>query len=161
MTQKFSQSHFRIQTRSQRHSDGPRPRPCRLTKTLQPSSQGPTAAYQPHRAPDAARAWGSRECARDARQAPDRVCFFSLSGSNPRLTTYVRMPKQNRTGARPWGVTASVQSRDWRTFWSRHWKNNMHVRWHALCVKSSRLTIVHIPRLTIVHIKLFDTSQVR
>ncbi len=32
MTQKFSQSHFRIQTRSQRHSEGPRPRPRRLTK---------------------------------------------------------------------------------------------------------------------------------
>ena len=41
MTQKFSQSHFRIQTRSQRHSEGPRPRPRRLTKALQPSSQGP------------------------------------------------------------------------------------------------------------------------
>jgi hypothetical protein len=34
MTQKFSQSHFRIQTRSQRHSEGPHPRPRRLTKAL-------------------------------------------------------------------------------------------------------------------------------
>jgi hypothetical protein len=41
MTQKFSQSHFRIQTRSQRQSEGPHPRPSRLTKALQPSSQGP------------------------------------------------------------------------------------------------------------------------
>ena len=32
MTQKFSQSHFRIQTRSQRHSEGLHPRPRRLTK---------------------------------------------------------------------------------------------------------------------------------
>jgi hypothetical protein len=40
MTHKLSQSHFRIQTRSQRHSEGPHPRPCRLTKVLQPSSQG-------------------------------------------------------------------------------------------------------------------------
>ena len=32
MTQKFSQSHFRIQTQSQRGSEGPRPR--RLTKDL-------------------------------------------------------------------------------------------------------------------------------
>ncbi len=124
MTQKFSQSHFRIQTKSQRHSqwhsDGPHPRPCRLKKTLQPSSQCPTAAYQPHRAPDAARAWGSRECTWDARQPPYQVCFFSLSGSNLRLTTYARMPKQNRTGTRPWGLATSVQSRAWRTFWSRH-----------------------------------------
>ena len=37
MTQKVSQIHFRIQTRSQRLSEGPRPR--RMTKTLQPSSQ--------------------------------------------------------------------------------------------------------------------------
>ena len=43
MTQKFSQSHFQIQTRSQRHSEGPHPRPRRLTKALQPSSQGPIA----------------------------------------------------------------------------------------------------------------------
>jgi hypothetical protein len=50
MTHKFNQSHFRIQTRSQRRTQGPRPR--RLTKALQPSSQCPTGAYQPHRAPD-------------------------------------------------------------------------------------------------------------
>ncbi len=49
MTQKFSQSHFRIQTRSQRHSEGPHPRPRRLTKALQPSSQGPMGVCQPHR----------------------------------------------------------------------------------------------------------------
>ena len=35
----FGESHVRIQTRSQRHSEGPRPR--RLTKALQPSSQCP------------------------------------------------------------------------------------------------------------------------
>ncbi len=99
MTQKFSQSPCRIQTRSQRHREGPRP--CRLTKTLQPSSECPTAAYQSHRAPDTARASGSRECARDDRQAPDRVCFFSLSGSNPRSTTYAGMSNQNRSGTRP------------------------------------------------------------
>lgn len=39
MTQKFSQSHFPIQTQSQRRSEGPRPRG--LTKTLEPSSQVP------------------------------------------------------------------------------------------------------------------------
>ena len=53
MTHKFSQSHFRIQTWSQRRTAGPRPR--RLTKALQPSSQGSTGAYQPNRAPDATR----------------------------------------------------------------------------------------------------------
>jgi len=44
MTQKFSQSHFRIQTRSQRHSEGPCPR--RLTKSLQQSSQCPMGPKQ-------------------------------------------------------------------------------------------------------------------
>ena len=68
MTQKFSQSHFRIQTRSQRHSEGPHPRPRRLTKALQPSSQGPMGACQPHRAPDGAQAEGWCVYARDARQ---------------------------------------------------------------------------------------------
>jgi len=55
MTQKFSQSHFRIQTRSQRHRKGPRPR--RLTKALQSSCQCAMGAYQPHRAPDGAQSW--------------------------------------------------------------------------------------------------------
>ena len=50
MTQKFSQSHFRIQTRGQRNSEGPRPR--RLTRTLHPSSQFPMGEYQSHRSPD-------------------------------------------------------------------------------------------------------------
>ena len=68
MTQKFRQSHFRIQTGSQRHSEGPRPRPRRLTKALQPSSQGPMGACQPHRAPDGAQAEGWCVYARDARQ---------------------------------------------------------------------------------------------
>ncbi len=35
-----------------------------------------------------------------------RVCYLSLSGSNPRT--------------RPWGLVTSVHSRIWRTFWSRH-----------------------------------------
>ena len=47
--QKLVKSHFGIQTRSQRHSEGLRPR--RLEKTLQPSSQCPTGVYQPHRVP--------------------------------------------------------------------------------------------------------------
>ena len=129
MTQKFSQSPCRIQTRSQRLREGPRPR--RLTKVLQPSSQCPTGEYQPHRAPDVARASGSREYARDARQAPDRVCFFSLSGSNPRSTTYARIPKKNRAGRRPWGLATSVQSRAWRTnvLIQTYMSDDMHCAW--------------------------------
>jgi hypothetical protein len=70
MTQKFSQSLFRIQTRSQRHSEGPHLRPRRLTKALQPSSQGPMGACQPHRAPDGVQAEGWCVYARDAQQGP-------------------------------------------------------------------------------------------
>ena len=47
--------------------------------------------------------------ARAARQAPDRACFSSLSGSNPRSTRYARMPKKNRAGARPSGLVTSGQ----------------------------------------------------
>ena len=72
MTYKFSQSHFPIQTQSQRRSEGPRP--CRLTKALQPSSQCPMGAYQPHRAPDVAQVAGWCEYVRDTRQGPDRTC---------------------------------------------------------------------------------------
>jgi hypothetical protein len=43
MTQKFCQSPCRIQTRSQRRHEGRRRR--RLTKALQPSSQGPSIPY--------------------------------------------------------------------------------------------------------------------
>jgi len=93
MTHKFSHSHFRIQTRSQRRREGPRPR--RLTKALLPSSRCPMGAYQPHRAPDGAQAEGWCVYARDARQGPDRACFSSWSGSNPRSTSYAHMPKQN------------------------------------------------------------------
>ena len=99
MTHKFSQSHFRIQTRSQRRREGPRPR--RLTKVLLPSSRCPMGAYQPHRAPDGAQAEGWCVYARDVRQGPDRACFSSWSGSNPQSTSYAHMLKQNRAGARP------------------------------------------------------------
>jgi hypothetical protein len=77
MTHKLSQSHFRTQTRSQRHSVGPHPRPRRLTKALQPSSQGPMGARQPHCGQDGAQAEGWCVCAREARQGPDRACFSS------------------------------------------------------------------------------------
>ena len=110
MTQKFSQSHFRIQTRSQRRSEGPRPR--RLTKVLQPSSQCPMGAYQPHRDPDTAQAEGWCACERDTRQGPDRVCFSSSSGSNSRSPRYSHMPKQNRAGSRPWYVLDTLQDID-------------------------------------------------
>ncbi len=83
MTQKFSQSHFRIQTRSQRHSEGPRPHPRRLTKTLQPSSQGPMGACQSHRVPDGDQTEGWCVYARDARQGPDRTCKARPSKARP------------------------------------------------------------------------------
>ena len=101
MTQKFSRSHFRIQTGSQRHSEGPRPRPRRLTKDLQPSSQCPMGSCQPHRSPDGAQTQGWCVYTPYARQGPDRVCFSSWSGSNPGSTRYAHMAKQNRAGARP------------------------------------------------------------
>jgi hypothetical protein len=95
MTQKFSQSHFRIQSRSQRHSEGPHPRPRRLTKALQPSSQGPMGACQSHGAPDGGQVEGWCVYARDAQQGPDRACFASWSGSNPGSTM---ITCRNRTG---------------------------------------------------------------
>ena len=76
-------SHFPIQTRSQRRSKGPRPR-C-LTKALQPSSQCPMGAYQSHRPPDSAQTAGWCVYARGTRQGPDKACFSSSSGYNPRL----------------------------------------------------------------------------
>jgi hypothetical protein len=77
MTQTFSQSHSRIQTRSQRHTEGPRPRLRRLTKTLQQSSRGPMGTCQSHRSPDGAQAEGWCVYTRDTRQGPDRTCFSS------------------------------------------------------------------------------------
>ncbi len=56
----------------------------------------------------------------DVRQGPDRACFSSWSGSNPRSTSYAHMPKQNRAGSRPWGLATWVQTRVWRMSWSRH-----------------------------------------
>jgi hypothetical protein len=105
MTQKFSQSHFRIQARSQKHTEGPRPRSRGLTKTLQPSSQGPMGGCQSHRSPDGYQDEGWCVYARDTRQGPDRTCFSSWSGSNnPGSTSYADMSKQNRSGTRPWGI---------------------------------------------------------
>ncbi len=101
MTQKFRQCLFRIQTRCQRHSEGPHPRPRRLTKALQPSSQGPMGACQPHRAPDGAQVEGWCVYSRDDQQGPDRTCLSSWSGSNPGSTSYAHMPKQNRAEERP------------------------------------------------------------
>ena len=98
MTQKFSQSR-RIQTRSQRHREGPRPR--RLTKALQPSSRCPTGEDRSRRTVDVVPASDWCDRARGARQVPDRACFSSLSGSNPRSTSYARIPKQNRATVRP------------------------------------------------------------
>ncbi len=118
MTHKFSQSHFRIQTRSQTRREGPRSR--RLTKTLLPSSRCPMGSYQSHRSSDGAQAEGGWVYARDTRQGLDRVCFSSWSGSNPRSTRYVHMPKKNRTGTRPWGPVSWTQTRVWRMSWSRH-----------------------------------------
>jgi hypothetical protein len=104
MTQKFSQSPYRIQTRSQRHREGPCPR--RLTKDLQPSSQILNVPREDTRLIELQtllelQVRVSVYETLDKVLTPDRVCFFSLSGSNPRSTTYARMPKQNRTGTRP------------------------------------------------------------
>ncbi len=98
---KFSQSLFRIQTRtrSRRHCGGVRPR--RLTKTLQPSSRCPTGEDRSHRSVDCVPTSVWCECERDTRQVPDRVCFSSLNGSNPRSTSYSHMSKQNRAVVRP------------------------------------------------------------
>jgi hypothetical protein len=71
MTQKFSQTPCRLQTPSQRRREGPRPR--RLTKDLQLSSQCPMGAYQPHRGPDGVQTKGLCVFARDARQGPECV----------------------------------------------------------------------------------------
>ncbi len=75
------------------------PRPRRLTKVLQPSSQGPMGACQTHRDPDGAQDEGWCVYARDAQQVPDRVCFSSWSGSNPGSTSYAHMSKKNRVEA--------------------------------------------------------------
>ena len=63
---------------SQRRSVGPRPR--RLTKDLQPSSQCPMGTYQSHRDPDVAECGGWCVYTRDTRQGPDITCFSSSSG---------------------------------------------------------------------------------
>jgi hypothetical protein len=96
MTHKLSQSHFRIQTRSQRHSEGPHPRPRRLTKTLQPSSQGLMGARQAHRGPDGAQVEGWCVYTRDTRQGPDRACFSF--GVDPTLDRPVMITCRSRTG---------------------------------------------------------------
>ena len=103
--QQFSQSLFRIQTRTRtrRHCGGPRPR--RLTKVLQPPSQCPRGTDRSHRGPDDVPTSDWCELGWDTRQGPDQVCFSSLSGSNPRWTSYLLMTKQNRTGTRPWEPT--------------------------------------------------------
>jgi hypothetical protein len=92
---------FRIQTRTRtrRHCGGGRPR--RLTKVLQPPCQCPREVDRSHRGPDDVPTSDWCELGRDTRQGPDQVCFSSLSGSNPRWTSYVLMTKQNRTGTRP------------------------------------------------------------
>ena len=121
ITQQFSQSLFRFQdrTRSWRHCGGSRPR--RLIKTLQPSSQCPTGANRSHRDPDVVPTSDWCLCTRDARQGPDRVCFSSLSVSNPRSMSYDRCRRsENRSGVSHWGLSKSVQVRGWRRFWSRH-----------------------------------------
>ena len=94
MTQKFSQSHFRIQTRSQRRSEGPRPR--RLTKALQPSSQCPMGAYQSHRDPDTLKLKvGVR-----AHEALDKVLTepVSLLREDPTLNPPAMLTCRSRTG---------------------------------------------------------------
>ncbi len=103
ITKQFSQSHFRIQTRTRtlRHCEGGCPR--RLTKTLQPPSQCPRGTDRTHRVPDTVPTSDWCECGRDARQGPDQTWFSSLSGSNTRWTSYTLMSKQNRAGTRPWG----------------------------------------------------------
>ena len=82
ITLKFSQSIFRIQTRtrSRRHFGGPLPR--RLTKTLQPDRHlNVPRTDRSHTSPETVPTSDWRECV-----------------SNPRLTIYARIPKQNRTG---------------------------------------------------------------
>jgi hypothetical protein len=86
-------------SRSESHSRGPRPR--RLTKALEPPSQCPMGADRSHGAPDDDRAGGWCVCARDARQAADRACSSSSSGSNPRSTTNDRMLNQSISSVRP------------------------------------------------------------
>ena len=109
MKHKFSQSHFPIQTQSQRNSEGPRPR--RLTKSLQPSSQCPMGTYPPHKTPQdtgwCVYTWHTR-------QGPDRACFSSSSGSNLRSTSYDHMPKKNRTHC----VCKEPGSRSFISLWS-------------------------------------------
>ena len=109
MKHKFSQSHFPIQTQSQRNSEGPRPR--RLTKSLQPSSQCPMGAYHPHKAPQDA---GWCVYTWHTRQGPDRVCFSSSIGSNLRSTSYDHMPKKNRAHC----VCKGPGSRSFISLWS-------------------------------------------
>jgi hypothetical protein len=74
-----------------RHCWGARPR--RVTKALQPPSQCPRGADRTHRTPDTVPTSDWCERVRDARQGPDQVCYSSLSGSNPRWTSYDHMPK--------------------------------------------------------------------
>ena len=102
ITLKFSQGLFRVQTRtrSPRHCWGSRPR--RLTKVRQPSSQCPTGADRYHRSVDSVPTSDWCECTRDPREVPDRSCFSSLRGSNPRSTSYARIPNRERTCQDQW-----------------------------------------------------------
>ena len=99
-TQKFSQSQSRSESESESESQSRGPCPRRLTQALEPPSQCPMGVDRSHTAPDDVRAGGWCACARDARQAADRACFSSSSGSNPRSTSYARMLKQSRARAR-------------------------------------------------------------
>ena len=96
ITKKNSQSLTRIQTRnrSQRLCGGARR--LRQTQTLLPSSRCPMGADRSHTTPDVVPTSRWCECARDVRQASDRVCFSCLSGSNSRSTRYACM--RCRTG---------------------------------------------------------------
>ncbi len=75
MTHKFRQSHFRIQTRSQRRREGC---PRRLTKTLQPSSRCSMGSYQSHRVPNGTQDEGWCVYAQDVRQCLSWPSLFLL-----------------------------------------------------------------------------------
>jgi hypothetical protein len=140
ISQKISQSLVRIQTqtRSQRLCEGTRLR--RLTKDRQPSSQCPTGADCPHTVPDTVPTSNWCECERDDRQAVHRACSSFLSGT-PTLYRPVMFTYRCRRGQEH---DLEGQSLEGRAGLEDCVDPDMHIRFHTLCVKIPRFTIVHI-----------------
>ncbi len=118
----ISQSHFRIQTRSQRHSEGPRPR--RLTKVLRGSSTviSLTVPREHTRLIESRRSSSWRlVCVRTRwlTSSWPSLCLL-YEWIQPSIDQIYWHVETEQTGGRPWGITTSVQTRVWRTFWSRH-----------------------------------------